>query len=198
MGRYRARDLFLVPSLLSLLRVPLAVAFIFAVDSPPAAMVVLLASGLTDVFDGWYARRYDQVTALGTVVDPITDKIFVLTVVTTLVLTQKLTLVQMLLLGTRDIGELPLVLWLSVSRSARRARQDAASANVPGKLATALQFVAVAAALFASDALSAWVYVASGAGVVAAVSYWVRALRITPTGDALPKHGANDDPAGER
>lgn len=177
MGRYRARDLFNVPSLLSLLRVPLAVAFVFVVDAPLWAMVVLFLSGLTDVFDGWYARRYDQVTAMGTVVDPITDKIFVLTVVVTLVLTHKLTLVQMLLLGTRDIGELPLVAWLSVSRKARRARQDDTGANVPGKLATALQFVAVAAALFASNLLATLVYVASAAGVIAAISYWMRALR---------------------
>jgi phosphatidylglycerophosphate synthase len=81
MGAYRARDLLRVPSLLSLARLPLAAAFVLLVDRPPVLVLVLVAAGVTDVLDGWYARRFDQVTATGAVVDPITDKLFVLTVV---------------------------------------------------------------------------------------------------------------------
>src|SRR5262245_39778093 len=60
MGRYRARDLLLPPSLLSFARVPLAAAFPFVHDRPWAAFGVLLASAASDLLDGWWARRYDQ------------------------------------------------------------------------------------------------------------------------------------------
>jgi phosphatidylglycerophosphate synthase len=175
-GAYRARDLFLVPSLLSLLRVPLAVVFYFVVDSPPIAIATLVAAGLTDVLDGWYARRHDQATATGAVVDPITDKLFVLTVVGTLLLRDKLTLLEVILLGTRDIGEIPLVMWFAASHEARRARKEEPKANVPGKLATVAQFGAVVTALWWPAARAPIVYVAAAVGVVAAISYWRRAL----------------------
>ncbi len=177
MGRYRARDLLLLPSLLSLARLPLAAAFVWLIDEPVAALAVLVAAGLTDVLDGWYARRFGQVTDTGTVVDPISDKLFVLTVVLTLLATGKMTLLEVLLLGARDIGELPLVVWLSASRRARQNRKEQPSANVPGKIATTLQFVAVVTALIAPAQRGVAVVVAALAGAVAAVSYWLRALR---------------------
>lgn len=176
MGLYRARDLLLVPSLISFARVPLAVAFPFVHARPWAALGVLAASGLSDVLDGWWARRFGQATATGAVVDPITDKIFVLTVVVTLVLAGDLSPVAVLLLSTREIGELPLVLWLASSRSARRKRKEHPKANAPGKLATALQFAAVGAALFHWRFTPALVGVTAAAGAVAAVVYWSREL----------------------
>jgi cardiolipin synthase len=177
MGRYHARDVVRVPGLLSLARVPLAAAFPFAVDRPAAALAVLAAAGLSDVLDGWYARRYGQVSATGSVLDPITDKVFVTTVAITLVVTGHLSLLEVVLLSTREIGELPLVIWLASSPEARRARAEQASANLPGKLATALQFVSVAAALFRFAHVAICVDATAAMGAFAALSYWLRALR---------------------
>ena len=67
--------------------------------------------GMSDVLDGWYARHFRQVTPTGCVVDPITDKLFVLTIAITLVTTAKLSVGAVVLLSTRELGELPLVLW---------------------------------------------------------------------------------------
>ena len=187
MGRYRARDLLLAPSLLSAARLPLAVAFVFVVDTPALALAVLCAAAVSDVLDGWVARRYSQVTATGAVIDPITDKIFVLTVVATLLWTGRLSLIEVLLLGTRDIGELPLVLWLSGSRRLRAARKEQPQANVLGKLATVAQFVAVLLVLLAHEQRTLSIYVASLMGVLAAAGYWRRALlrrRLGPGSEA--------------
>lgn len=65
MGRYRARDLLLPPSLLSMARVPLAVAFVLWLNHPWVELAVLALAGATDVADGWWARRFGQVTATG-------------------------------------------------------------------------------------------------------------------------------------
>lgn len=177
---YRARDLLLPPSLISSLRVPLAAVFPFVHDRPWVAFGVLAASGVSDIVDGWWARRFGQATATGAVVDPITDKIFVLTVVLTLVRAGDLSPLSVLLLATREVGELPLVAWLLVSPEARRRRKEHPKANAPGKAATALQFAAVIAALFHSRWTDALVGVTAVAGVVAAVTYWVGALRRPP------------------
>jgi phosphatidylglycerophosphate synthase len=39
------------------------------------AVAVLIAAALLDAFDGWYARRFSQSTALGAHLDPLADKI---------------------------------------------------------------------------------------------------------------------------
>lgn len=177
MGHYHARDVVRVPGLLSLARVPLAAVFPLAVEHPPIALAVLASAGLTDVLDGWYARRYGEVSATGSVLDPITDKLFVTTVAVTLVVSGHLSPLAVVLLSTREIGELPLVLWLAFSRAARRARAEQPSSNVMGKLATTLQFVSIAAALFRSAHVEACVGATAAMGVLAALSYWLRATR---------------------
>ena len=75
-GRFGARDLLPVPGLLSLARLPLAAAFPLVVSRPPAACAVPAAAACTDVLDGWWARRFGQVTATGAALDPLTDRTF--------------------------------------------------------------------------------------------------------------------------
>ena len=55
--RYQFKDLLLAPAWLSWLRLPLAACFVAFVDRPLVAVSVLMAAGLSDVLDGWVARR---------------------------------------------------------------------------------------------------------------------------------------------
>ncbi len=176
MGRYRARDLLGGPTLLSLVRVPLGVGFFVVVDRPPLALAVIAISGITDVVDGRWARSSNQVTATGAAIDPLTDKWFVGCVIVALLAAHKLSWLALAALATRELGELPLVLWMLVSRTARRSRVETPMANVPGKVVTILQFVAVTAALFASRFTVPLLWVTAVAGIIAALEYWRRAL----------------------
>jgi CDP-diacylglycerol--glycerol-3-phosphate 3-phosphatidyltransferase len=177
MGFYSARDLVLGPTILSLSRLPLAAVFPFVVDRPLVATAVLVMSALTDVLDGYWARRANRVTATGAAVDPVTDKIFVITVVISLVVTGRLAPSSVAWMSTRELGELPLVLWLVISRSARRARTEHPHANALGKLATTLQFATIACALWQLPETRLMVAATAIAGSIAAVSYWLRAIR---------------------
>jgi CDP-diacylglycerol--glycerol-3-phosphate 3-phosphatidyltransferase/cardiolipin synthase len=175
-SEYRARDLVTVPSLLSLCRLPLAAAFPFAAR-PVVGLAIMAAAGLSDVLDGWYARRFRQQTPTGAVLDGIMDKLFVLAVAVTLVVHGTLTVVEALVLGARELGEAPLVV-VSLVRRAPRLEDVAAprTANALGKVATVLQFVAVAMAMLAAPLRTPAIGVTGVVGAVAAVSYWRREL----------------------
>ena len=66
-----------IPNILSLLRILLVPVFaaLYTKGNVLQAMAVLLVSAATDVLDGAIARRYNMVTELGKVLDPIADKL---------------------------------------------------------------------------------------------------------------------------
>lgn len=66
-----------VPNLLSLLRLCMIPAFVilYAHAFYGASAAVLILSGVTDLVDGWYARRFNAVSDVGKVLDPIADKL---------------------------------------------------------------------------------------------------------------------------
>lgn len=73
-----AKRLINLPNILSLARIvvmPLLAIFIKQ-HMGWAALAVLIAAGVTDIFDGWLARRMQQETAFGMLLDPVADKIF--------------------------------------------------------------------------------------------------------------------------
>jgi len=177
MGRLRWSDALLPPSLISLTRLPLAAAFVAAFDEPVPTLLVLAGAGLSDVLDGWWARRYRQVTPTGAVIDPIADKIFVAAVLLTLLDNDRLPLWGLLSLAARDLGELPLVGWTLASRSRRKRRAERASANVAGKAVTVLQFASIAALLLKMGVATHLLIVTGIAGLAAALLYARRELR---------------------
>lgn len=80
------KDLFkgcwTIPNLLSFIRILLipVFAYLFYNDQKIAAVAVLAVSGLSDTFDGQIARRFNQVSALGKVLDPVADKLTQITI----------------------------------------------------------------------------------------------------------------------
>ena len=79
-----------VPNALSLLRLLLIPAFVvyFLGGRILEACIVLAVSGLSDLFDGWIARKYHQITALGQMLDPFADKLTQATVAVCLAIQQ--------------------------------------------------------------------------------------------------------------
>lgn len=64
----------LIPLLLTLTRIPLALAFFYT----PATFHIFICAAaiISDILDGWLARRWDQTSSLGGALDPLCDKIF--------------------------------------------------------------------------------------------------------------------------
>ena len=66
-----------IPNLLSILRIIIIGPFVyyFLKDNYVMAAVMIAISGLSDMFDGYIARRFNQITKLGAMLDPVADKI---------------------------------------------------------------------------------------------------------------------------
>jgi cardiolipin synthase len=68
-----------VPNLLSMLRLALVPVFLYLLlnEKYLSAIVVLAVSSLTDYLDGYFARRFNQVTRLGQLLDPAADRLYI-------------------------------------------------------------------------------------------------------------------------
>lgn len=74
----RKQQIFTIPNLLSLVRLALIPVIVWLYRKEQAyglALVVLILSGLTDIADGYIARRWNFVSDLGKALDPIADKL---------------------------------------------------------------------------------------------------------------------------
>lgn len=74
-----ADQIWNVPNALSLVRLVLAVVVGLLIEWRAflPAMLAFLIAASTDFVDGWWARRFNQVTKLGRILDPFVDKIIV-------------------------------------------------------------------------------------------------------------------------
>ncbi|MCD6641002.1 MAG: CDP-alcohol phosphatidyltransferase family protein [Nocardioides sp.] len=78
-----------VPNIVSMVRlagVPLFLWLVLGPEQDVLALAVLMVAGLTDWLDGWLARRLDQRSNLGQILDPVADRLYILAVVVGLLL----------------------------------------------------------------------------------------------------------------
>ena len=68
-------------SALRLLGVPVFVWLVIGLHADVGALILLMVSGITDWADGYLARRLNQISALGALLDPIADRLYILAVV---------------------------------------------------------------------------------------------------------------------
>lgn len=125
-----------------------------------------LLAYLTDIGDGYFARKLNEVTNLGKVIDPIADKIFVGSAALAMVLLDRIPLWFVIVVLGRDL--LILLGGLYASRKVKVVIQS----NYVGKVS--VMIIAFAVAIFILDIKEAEIYgLVAACGAVAAtlVSY---------------------------
>ena len=88
-------ELFTWPNLVSVLRllcIPVFVWLLLGEERRLAAAVLLGVLGATDWVDGWLARRYDQVTELGKLLDPTADRLMFLVAIVSMMIDESVPL----------------------------------------------------------------------------------------------------------
>lgn len=180
------REPVLTPAnLMSLSRIPMGLAVWLAPGSRALLLTLMGLAAASDVLDGWLARRAPGRRAepghIGHWLDPVCDKVFVIAVLAALAVALETPLWQLLLIGTRELLQLPLLAahFLGGHRLGLPSRLDF-RAGVPGKAATVAQFFAIGAIVVALRAVWLWCAIASTLGLISA-AYYVR--RAWTTGD---------------
>ena len=98
-----------LPNVLTLTRILLIPVFVllFVVPTPDrslAAAIVFVIAAMTDLLDGYLARRRGQVTKLGRLLDPIADKLLVLSALIVLVQVDRVGALVAILIIAREVA----------------------------------------------------------------------------------------------
>lgn len=135
--------MFTLPNFISLLRFPLALAFLH--DNPVYRAIAVLLAMLSDGLDGYIARRYGKISKFGTFIDPLADKFFVLFALGALLHEQKLLPWEAATMLCRDFSVVIFGLYLAVKGTLSKYQFRSIWS---GKLMTALQFIVLFGLIF--------------------------------------------------
>lgn len=172
-----------LPTFLTLLRiaaVPLLAWLILDFDGLGTHLIaaaVFIVASLTDLIDGALARKYNQITSFGVLLDPIADKLLTGTALICLSLIGQLPWWVTLVILIREFAVTALRLFV--------ARSEVIPASPGGKVKTVLQIVAISAYLIGLGTLPGWWMIAALlmaaaliATVVTGIDYLVKVVRI--------------------
>ncbi|MEG2419628.1 MAG: CDP-alcohol phosphatidyltransferase family protein, partial [Eubacterium sp.] len=92
MKKIEAKQILSIPNILSIIRLLLIPVFLYLYLKAKSPMdfltvgLIILGSGLTDLLDGFIARRFNMITELGIILDPVADKLTQFAVILMLIL----------------------------------------------------------------------------------------------------------------
>ena len=124
-----------------------------------ASLVIFIACSISDFLDGYLARKFNQESTLGKLLDPIADKILLCSTILAIIL----------ITNDNFIGLMGVILlirefWVSGLReyTAANDMQSASNVSFLAKIKTALQFIAISSYLFSfSYSLSLGIFISS-------------------------------------
>lgn len=138
-----------VPNLLTFFRILLIPAFVYAYFSTGPSEQKLIPMGIfilataSDVLDGYIARRFQLITKLGTALDPLADKLMLLTALGCLYIEQKIPGLVIVLVVAKEFFLIAAATYLYFGKS-----KAVIPANRYGKVTTGLFFALVVSVLW--------------------------------------------------
>jgi cardiolipin synthase len=175
--------LFTLPNSISLSRLILAVVFVL-MDGRWERTILILAAGATDFLDGWAARMGNSSSAAGALIDPIADRIFVLTAVSVYLISGLLSTAQYFIFLSRDIAT---AIGFIVARFIPGLGASAFKARLLGKTVTALQLVTLVSVLHFDRATVPLILVIGGLSAVSIVDYTLALSRARARARTAPR-----------
>ena len=137
----KKREWMNLPNFLTAIRI-LLVPLMLIVFFPPsqknavAALCVIFAAGITDCMDGYFARKYQKITMLGKVLDPVADKLLIGGVLFCLIWANIIHWIFFVIIAVKEI-------YMAIGASVCLKRKIEVQADIYGKLATLLFYPAV-------------------------------------------------------
>ena len=186
---------------LTILRIMLIPAFVLLVvyDRLGAALATFLVAGVTDALDGLIARRADQRTSLGAWLDPMADKLllvttFIILTLPTIPLTNHLPLWLTILVISRDIVIVGVVAVVSLAVGPRTFKP-----SMWGKMATATFIATSVVVMFfnwrrqPSLMVDLFVWVSLALTVISSADYFLKLRRLINEPQNSPTAGLHSE-----
>ncbi len=135
------QESFNLPNFITLTRIFLIPVFVVLFATPTqdrslSAALIFVVAAVTDLLDGYLARRNGQVTILGKLLDPIADKLLVLSALILLVNVDRVSALVAILIIAREVA-------VTGIRAIAASEEMVISAETTGKYKMALQVVAI-------------------------------------------------------
>lgn len=182
MNKAPRENIWNLPNLLTMLRMAMIALFLhlFAMDMLYGALAVYLLAFLTDVLDGYIARKRNLITSFGKLMDPLADKLMLITALAALLSRGWVPVWVLVVIVAKEL----FMVWGGMALL--RRRKIVVQADRIGKLATGLFMLAVVAT-FLHPYLAPVDYILQCAAVavslLAMVHYTIHALRNIPKQD---------------
>nr|WP_075573619.1 CDP-diacylglycerol--glycerol-3-phosphate 3-phosphatidyltransferase [Ezakiella massiliensis] len=122
--------------------VPVLIVLYYMYPNTYAPAIIFIIASLTDMLDGYLARKNDQITAFGKFIDPLADKILAITALILFLESEILPAVPVIIVIYREFA-------VSGFRLVAANRGVTIAAGKTGKIKTALQFIGIAMILIA-------------------------------------------------
>lgn len=132
-----------IPNLLTVFRFMLVPLFIYVFFNEPQGNIthgtyIFILAGITDILDGYIARKYNLITKWGQAMDPLADKLMQLTVLICLTVKKYLPVWIIIIIGIKEVLMILGGLFLYYRRD-----QIVLPANRYGKIATISFYIAI-------------------------------------------------------
>lgn len=137
-----------IPNILTMIRFGLIGVFIYVFYHPAIqsnlqwAIFIFLLAGITDILDGYIARKYSMITKWGKLMDPLADKLMLITVLTCLYTRNIVPGIVIIIVLVKEL------LMIFGATFLYKNRKVVVQANFYGKAATAAFYIAIIALTF--------------------------------------------------
>lgn len=158
-----------IPNILTLFRlflIPVFVIVFFSTLPLKYSILIFLIAGFTDILDGYIARRYNLITKWGIVLDPLADKLMLLTVLACLVIKHYIPVLVLIIIACKEI-------FMIMSGILLYTNGTVIPSNVYGKLASLLFYISIFILMFNEQLGIYMLYISVVSSIIALVNYFV-------------------------
>ena len=166
-----SKKIFTIPNIISMFRLLLIPVFIWSyliIENDLLTVILLAVFGISDIVDGFIARRFNMISDVGKVLDPVADKFTQFAIITCLIFRFNYMIIPFIFLLIKEVADV--ITGIAVIKTTKIV----SGAEWHGKLATVFIYIMMAAHIV-------WPLFTGGSQIIPVVSVILVALATVMT-----------------
>jgi cardiolipin synthase (CMP-forming) len=170
-----------IPNMLTIFRLILIPAFISIFFSHSSnsllySIIIFLLAGITDFLDGYLARKHNLITKLGIVLDPLADKLMLITVLTCLVINMYIPIWVLLIISAKEVFMIFCGIFIY-------KKGNVIPSNIFGKSSTIFFYISILILVFNKTVGVYLLYISVATALLALTNYFIIYTKNKNTGN---------------